>query len=109
MKITSAVISLAALFSVAWNSPLCGSCSELTHGGNSIYVTAIDTVGDGFDISLEAVNTHGSLTSSMLRPPKLARVIAGCKPSIFRGIVCDGSTPLQVSSEFFFFEDSCLS
>ena len=41
----------------AWNSTLCGSCWELTFGGNSIYVTAIDTVGDGFDISLEAMNT----------------------------------------------------
>ncbi|KAH8991579.1 Cerato-platanin [Lactarius akahatsu] len=41
----------------AWNSPLCGSCWELTYGGNTIYVTAIDTVGDGFDLSLKAMNT----------------------------------------------------
>ncbi|KAH8990292.1 Cerato-platanin-domain-containing protein [Lactarius akahatsu] len=41
----------------AWNSPLCGSCWELTYGGNTIYVTAIDTVGDGFDLSLKAMDT----------------------------------------------------
>jgi hypothetical protein len=41
----------------AWNSPECGSCWELTYGGNTIYLTAIDTVGSGFDLSREAVNT----------------------------------------------------
>jgi hypothetical protein len=41
----------------AWNSPFCGSCWELTFGGNTIYVTAIDTVGNGFDLSLQAMNT----------------------------------------------------
>ena len=40
----------------AWNSPFCGSCWQLTYGGNSIYVTAIDTVYSGFDISLAAMN-----------------------------------------------------
>ncbi|KAH9067617.1 immunomodulatory protein [Lactarius vividus] len=40
----------------AWNSPLCGSCWKLTFEGNSIFITAIDTVGDGFDISLAAMN-----------------------------------------------------
>ena len=41
----------------AWNSPLCGSCWELTYNGNTIYVTAIDTVGNGLDLSLQAMNT----------------------------------------------------
>ena len=43
----------------AWNSPECGSCWQLTYPGtgNSIYVTAIDTVYSGFDISLGAMNT----------------------------------------------------
>ena len=41
----------------AWNSAECGSCWELTYGGNTIYVTAIDTVYSGFDISLAAMNT----------------------------------------------------
>ncbi|KAH9052971.1 SnodProt1 [Lactarius deliciosus] len=41
----------------SWNSPLCGSCWELTYGGNTIYVTAIDTVGDGFGLSLKAMDT----------------------------------------------------
>jgi hypothetical protein len=39
-----------------WNSPECGSCWKLTYGGKSIYVTAIDTISDGFDISLKAMN-----------------------------------------------------
>ncbi|KAH9041626.1 Cerato-platanin [Lactarius pseudohatsudake] len=41
----------------AWNSTLCGSCWELTYEGDTIYVTAIDTVGDGFDLSLKAMDT----------------------------------------------------
>jgi len=39
-----------------WNSPECGSCWELTYGANSIYITAVDTISDGFDISLAAMN-----------------------------------------------------
>ena len=46
-----------------WNSPECGSCWELTYSGtgNTIYVTAVDTISDGFDISLAAMNvlTYG--------------------------------------------------
>jgi hypothetical protein len=43
----------------AWNSPECGSCWQLTYPGtgNSIWVTAIDTVYSGFDISLAAMNS----------------------------------------------------
>ncbi len=40
-----------------WNSPECGSCWELTYEGNTIYVTAIDTLFEGFSISLGAMNT----------------------------------------------------
>ncbi|KAH8985917.1 Cerato-platanin-domain-containing protein [Lactarius hatsudake] len=40
-----------------WNSPECGSCWRLTYKGKSIYVTAIDTIFDGFDISLGGMNT----------------------------------------------------
>ncbi|KAH9174936.1 immunomodulatory protein [Lactarius sanguifluus] len=36
--------------------PGIGAAKALTFGGNSIYITAIDTVGDGFDISLAAMN-----------------------------------------------------
>jgi len=39
-----------------WNSPECGSCWELTYEGNTIYVTAIDTLFEGFSISLGAMN-----------------------------------------------------
>ncbi|KAI9452946.1 immunomodulatory protein [Lactarius psammicola] len=39
-----------------WNSPQCGSCWKLTYNGKSIYVTAIDTIFDGFSISLGAMN-----------------------------------------------------
>ncbi|KAI9433894.1 Cerato-platanin-domain-containing protein [Lactarius indigo] len=82
MKLTSTIVSLAALFSVAfadnwihdprftahipkhcgvyavggWNSPQCGSCWRLTYKGKSIYVTAIDTIFDGFQLSLGGMN-----------------------------------------------------
>ena len=52
--------NIGAVYAVgAWNSPDCGSCWELTYAGtgNTIYVTAIDTVGNGYDISLKAMNT----------------------------------------------------
>jgi len=29
----------------------------LTYGGKSIYLVAVDTISDGFDISLKAMNT----------------------------------------------------
>ena len=49
---------IGGVFAVgSWNSPECGSCWKLSFKGNSILVTAIDTVSDGFDISLEAMNT----------------------------------------------------
>ena len=42
-----------------FGSPECGSCWKLTDPltGVSIFVTAIDTAGDGFNLSLEALNT----------------------------------------------------
>ena len=40
-----------------WNSTACGSCWQLTFQGNSIFVAAIDTISDGFDISLKAMNS----------------------------------------------------
>lgn len=40
-----------------WNSTACGSCWQISFGGKSINVTAIDHAGDGFNLSLEAMNT----------------------------------------------------
>ncbi|KAI9437791.1 Cerato-platanin, partial [Lactarius psammicola] len=40
-----------------WNSPACGTCWKISYGGNSINVTVIDTVKDGFNLSLEAMDT----------------------------------------------------
>ncbi|KAN0137863.1 protein SnodProt1 [Lactarius tabidus] len=49
--------AVGGVFAVkGWNSPECGSCWKLTYKGKSIYVTAIDTISDGFDISLKAMN-----------------------------------------------------
>ena len=49
--------SVGGVFAVkGWNSTECGSCWKLTYGSESIYVTAIDTISDGFDISLKAMN-----------------------------------------------------
>jgi hypothetical protein len=48
---------IGGVFAVkGFNSTECGSCWQLTYGGKSIYVTAIDTIHDGFDISLKAMN-----------------------------------------------------
>ena len=48
---------IGGVFAVGgWNSPECGSCWKLSFKGNSILVTAIDTISDGFDISLKAMN-----------------------------------------------------
>ncbi|KAI0637625.1 immunomodulatory protein [Trametes polyzona] len=41
----------------AWNSPNCGSCWQLTYNGKSINVLAVDHTDDGFNLSLEALNT----------------------------------------------------
>ena len=40
----------------SWNSPACGSCWSLTYNGNTIYVLAIDTGAEGFNIAEEAMN-----------------------------------------------------
>jgi hypothetical protein len=51
-----------------WNSPECGSCWELTYESNTIFITAIDTISDGFDISFTAMNflTNGASTTQQL-------------------------------------------
>ncbi|TFY80993.1 hypothetical protein EWM64_g3012 [Hericium alpestre] len=46
----------AAQAVAAWNSPNCGTCWRLTYNGTSINVIAIDHAGDGFNLSLEAMN-----------------------------------------------------
>ncbi|KAH9886031.1 Asp f 13-like protein [Cubamyces lactineus] len=40
-----------------FNSPYCGTCWQLTYNGKSINVLAVDRAGDGFVLSLEALNT----------------------------------------------------
>ena len=48
---------VGGVFAVSgWGSPECGSCWKLSYKGNSILVTAVDTISDGFDISLKAMN-----------------------------------------------------
>ncbi|KAF8259561.1 Cerato-platanin [Lactarius quietus] len=52
--------NVGGVFAVgAWNSPDCGSCWEVTYPGTgvTIYVTAIDTVYSGFDVSQASMNT----------------------------------------------------
>ncbi|KAI0697243.1 Cerato-platanin [Cytidiella melzeri] len=56
----------------AWNSAACGTCWQLTYNGNSINVLAIDTGGEGFNLSEEAMD---QLTSGQAR--QLGRVTAG--------------------------------
>ncbi|KAI0028208.1 SnodProt1 [Vararia minispora EC-137] len=47
----------AAQAIAGWNSPSCGTCWKLTYQGKSIFVTAIDHAGDGFNIAEKAMNT----------------------------------------------------
>jgi Cerato-platanin len=54
-----------------WNSSNCGSCYKLTLQNNSIYVTAIDSTQEGFNIALAAMN---NLTNNLAR--QLGRVLA---------------------------------
>ena len=49
--------NIGGAFPVRWNSPSCGSCWLLEYEGRSVYITAIDTAGHGFNIALEALNT----------------------------------------------------
>ncbi len=46
-----------------WNSTACGSCWKLTSQGTSIFVTAIDTISDGFDISQKAMITLANVNT----------------------------------------------
>ncbi|KAI0657028.1 Cerato-platanin [Cubamyces menziesii] len=41
----------------SFNSPNCGTCWQLTYNGKSINVLAVDHAGDGFVLSLEALDT----------------------------------------------------
>ncbi|KAI0263759.1 Cerato-platanin [Gloeopeniophorella convolvens] len=52
----------AAQAVAGYNSPACGSCWEITYQGTTVIVTAVDHAGDGFNLSLEAMNTltHGN-------------------------------------------------
>ncbi len=47
----------AAQAVAGWNSPACGSCWQVSYKGKSINIIAIDHAGDGFNLSLEAMNT----------------------------------------------------
>jgi hypothetical protein len=55
----------------AWDSPNCGACYKLTYGTTSIYVTAIDHAGQGFNLAEAAMN---ALTGNMAE--QLGRVTA---------------------------------
>ncbi|KAI9441944.1 immunomodulatory protein [Lactarius psammicola] len=39
-----------------WNSTQCGSCWKLTYKGIWLHIIAIDTISDGFSISLDSMN-----------------------------------------------------
>ena len=39
-----------------WNSPQCGSCWRISYKDKTIYATAIDFAGDGFNLSQEALD-----------------------------------------------------
>ena len=47
---------IGGAFDVAWNSPNCGGCWSITNPANgaSIYMTAVDTAGAGFNMATTA-------------------------------------------------------
>jgi hypothetical protein len=53
----------------AWNSPECGSCWQLTYPatGVTVYLTAVDTVFSGFDVSDQTMSalTNGGQASQI--------------------------------------------
>jgi hypothetical protein len=50
---------IGGAFDVAWNSPNCGDCWSITNPANgaSIYMTAVDTAGAGFNMGTVAFET----------------------------------------------------
>ncbi|EPT02273.1 hypothetical protein FOMPIDRAFT_1022910 [Fomitopsis schrenkii] len=46
----------AATAVTGWNSAGCGTCWQISYNGNTINVLAVDHAGDGFNLSLEALN-----------------------------------------------------
>jgi hypothetical protein len=48
--------NIGGAFDIVWNSPNCGGCWKVTNKANhkSIYITAIDTAGAGFNIAQAA-------------------------------------------------------
>ena len=51
--------NIGGAFDVAWNSPNCGDCWSITNPANgaSIYMTAVDTAGAGFNMATAAFET----------------------------------------------------
>ncbi|KAK2756470.1 hypothetical protein FQN54_005363 [Arachnomyces sp. PD_36] len=50
--------NIGGAFSIGgWDSPNCGKCYSLEYEGVTIYVTAMDTGSDGFNLSEQAMNT----------------------------------------------------
>jgi len=47
----------AAAAVTGYGSAECGSCWKLTYNGTSVTVIAMDHAGDGFNLSLESMNT----------------------------------------------------
>ena len=53
---------IGGAYDIAWNSPNCGSCWRITNTANgvTIYMTAIDTAGQGFNLAKEAFDVLNS-------------------------------------------------
>ncbi|KIK94599.1 hypothetical protein PAXRUDRAFT_827839 [Paxillus rubicundulus Ve08.2h10] len=50
--------NLGGVYTVTgWNSAACGTCYNVTYGSTTLAVLAVDTALDGFNLSVEAMNT----------------------------------------------------
>ena len=58
---------IGGAFDVVWNSPNCGSCWSVRYPktGETIYITAIDTAGAGFNIAKEAFQVLAGADTDM--------------------------------------------
>lgn len=63
-----------------WNSPLCGACYQIAYNGSSIYVAAVDSAEDGFNVSYYALNHLTSSEAESLGVIDADVTAGGCPP-----------------------------
>ena len=55
--ITKPDVDVGAVFGVQWNSVGCGKCYRIMYNVKSLYIIAVDTAAEGFNLSKRAFDT----------------------------------------------------